>query len=101
EIEDRRDNESVKILLETGLASISGARIQAVNPTIWINNEEAPAQLITIFSRILDRALDLRKYENRGLFARFLKFELSPDRLEIAAFIRIDQVDAVSELSPE
>ncbi|WP_254564622.1 DUF2993 domain-containing protein [Oscillatoria sp. HE19RPO] len=101
EIADRRDNESVQILLETGLASVNGARIQAVNPTIQINNEEAPAQLITIFSRILDRALDLRKYEERGLLARVLKFELDSDRLEIAAFIRIDQPDALSVLTSE
>ncbi|MBO0349830.1 DUF2993 domain-containing protein [Phormidium pseudopriestleyi FRX01] len=101
EIEDRRDNESVQIVLETGLASMSGARIQAVNPTILINNEEAPTQLITIFSRILDRALDLRKYEDRGLLARVLKFELDADRLEVAAFIRIDQPDAFSVGTPE
>lgn len=101
EIADRRDNESVQILLETGLASVNGARIQAVNPIIRINNEEAPAQLITIFSRILDRALDLRKYEERGLFARFLKFELDGDRLEVAAFIRIDQPDALSVLTSQ
>ncbi len=101
EIQDRRDNESVQILLETGLAPVGGARIQAVNPTIRINDEEAPTQLITLFSRILDRALDLRKYEDRGLFARFLKFEVGPDGLEVAAFIRIDQPDALSVLSPE
>jgi hypothetical protein len=101
EIADRRDNESVQILLETGLASVNGARIQAVNPTIQINNEEAPTQLIAIFSRILDRALDLRKYEDRGLLARVLKFELDGDRLEIAAFIRIDQPDAFSVLTLE
>lgn len=101
EIEDRRDNESVQIVLETGLASINGARIQAVNPTIWINNEEAPTQLIAIFSRILDRVLDLRKYEDRGLFARVLKFDLDGDRLEVAAFIRIDQPDAFSDLTAE
>ncbi|MCT7960607.1 DUF2993 domain-containing protein [Laspinema sp. D1] len=101
EIADRRDNESVEIVVETGLASINGARIQAVNPTIWINNEEAPTQILTIFSRILDRALDLRKYEDRGLFARFLKFELDGDRLEVAAFIRIDQPDALSVLTRE
>ncbi|MCT7970581.1 LmeA family phospholipid-binding protein [Laspinema olomoucense] len=101
EIEDRRDNESAQIVVETGLASLNGTRIQAVNPTIWINNEEAPPQLLTIFSRILDRALDLRKYEERGLFARVLKFDLGPDRLEVAAFIRIDQPDALSGLTPE
>ncbi len=101
EIADRRDNESVQIVLETGLASVNGARIQAVNPTILINNEEAPTQLITLFSRILDRALDLRKYEERGLLARVLKFELDSDRLEIAAFIRIDQPDALSVLTSE
>ncbi len=101
EIADRRDNESVQIVVETGLASVNGARLQAVNPTIRINNEEAPTQLITIFSRILDRALDLRKYEERGLFARFLKFELDGDRLEVAAFIRIDQPDALSVLTSE
>lgn len=101
EIADRRDNESVQIVLETGLASISGARIQAVNPLILINNEEAPTQLLTIFSRILDRALDLRKYEDRGLLARVLKFELDGDRLEVAAFIRIDQPDAFSILTRE
>lgn len=101
EIADRRDNESVQILLETGLTSVNGARIQAVNPTILINNEEAPTQLITIFSRILDRALDLRKYEDRGLLARVLKFELDGDRLEVAAFIRIDQPDAFSVLTQE
>jgi hypothetical protein len=101
EIEDRRDNESVQIVVETGLASLRGARIQAINPTIRINDEQAPAQLITLFSRILDRALDLRKYEARGLFARVLNLELGPDGLELVAFIRIDQPDVGLGLTPE
>lgn len=85
---DPNTAEQLGIKVETGLGTTAG-RLQLVNPTVALNDRELPSLLVGGFIRSFNDRLNLRDLEAAGVTTRFLKSEVSSDRLELATFIRI------------
>ena len=90
EIEDRRDGGTLRIRAESGLEIVSGRKLQLVEPIVMLNEKQAPTKLVNRIAKNLSDRLDLGSLDNRGLQARILQLNITPERLEIVAFARIE-----------
>ncbi|NER39157.1 MAG: DUF2993 domain-containing protein [Oscillatoria sp. SIO1A7] len=90
EIEDRRDGGTLRIRAESGLEVVSGRKLQLVEPIVMLNEKQAPTKLVNRIAKNLSDRLDLGSLDDRGLQARILQLNITPERLEIVAFARIE-----------
>lgn len=90
EIQEKDYPDTLDIVVESGLTVANGRRVRLVQPIVRVNQEDAPEQLLEALSEGLNRQLDLQALERRGILIRLLQFEITSDRLEVAAFARID-----------
>lgn len=89
-LEEATTGQQNRILVEFGLRLISPYQLQLLDPIVQFDDEPVPIELIQPFAAGISRQLDLRRLEEAGLTIRVLQFELDPDQLAIAAFVRID-----------
>lgn len=81
---------TTQLAIESGLTVREGRYIALVDPQIQVDEETVPPPLLdTIFGGV-DRVIDLERLTPSGTLVRILKLELTPDRLELAAFVRIE-----------
>ncbi|MBF2003449.1 MAG: DUF2993 domain-containing protein [Synechococcales cyanobacterium M58_A2018_015] len=80
----------IPIVAESGLQIRSGRQLELVEPTVSLNGEPLPPQLIALLTSGISQQLDLATLDDEGITARILHFELSPEQLTLAAFVRID-----------
>ena len=78
------------IRVETRLNLIARRQLQLLEPVIYVNEEKVPEQLLNAIASNLSKQLDLANLEVYGVQSRILKLEISPDQIEVAAFVRID-----------
>ncbi|QIZ72999.1 LmeA family phospholipid-binding protein [Oxynema aestuarii] len=98
EIRDRRDGESLQVRVNSGLAVISGHRLELVEPKISLGDRELPPKAIELIAKAVRERANLQQYEDRGLLARILEFSMTDEAIEIAGFIKIQ--DASAPISP-
>lgn len=84
------NTEPLAIRVETGINLIASRQIQLLEPVIYVNQEEAPQQLVRAIANNLATQLNLDNLAAYGIKARILKLQISPDKIEIAAFLRVD-----------
>ena len=90
DLEDRVLGEKVEALLESGLEVTGGSRLTLLEPIIVIDNEPVPQQLINAFLEGVNPALTLKQFEDMSVVARVLQFELRPEALDLAVFVRVN-----------
>lgn len=90
EIQDRRDNDRLRVKLESELRVVKGRQVEIVNPKLWFNDEEAPPNLIKAIAKLVNRKMDLGSLEPQGLQARIIQLNINADRIEIVSFLRIE-----------
>ncbi|MEM9007388.1 MAG: DUF2993 domain-containing protein [Cyanobacteria bacterium P01_F01_bin.86] len=90
ELEDRVQDVDVKAQIESGLVVVDGHRLELVEPTLVVDGQPAPQQLIEAFTQGLRSELTLKQLEAVNVTARVLQFELHPEALDIAMFIRVN-----------
>ncbi len=78
------------IKVELGLNIIAGTQIQLVDPVVYVNQEEVPPQIIDAIASNINKQLNLANLKAYGINARILNLAVSPQKLEIAAFVRVD-----------
>ncbi|HAZ49376.1 MAG TPA: DUF2993 domain-containing protein [Cyanobacteria bacterium UBA11369] len=86
---DAADGRKLPIRLESGIAFVSGRRLQLIEPSASIDNNEIPSFLLGPLSQSLTEQFDLGQLEQSGITARLLQLKINPDQLEIAAFVRV------------
>jgi LmeA-like phospholipid-binding len=86
---DAANAKKLPIILESGIAFISGRRLQLIEPSASIDNNEIPSFLLGPLSQSLTEQFDLAQLEQSGITARLLQLKINPDQLEIAAFVRV------------
>lgn len=79
------------IRVETRLNLIARRQLQLLEPVIYVNEEKVPEQLVKAIANNLGKQLDLTNLEVYGVQSRILKLQISPDKIELAAFVRIDR----------
>lgn len=90
ELQQQGNIKPLAIKVESGLLVVKGRQIQLIEPSIAVDGEAAPSQLVGLISGNLSRQLDLKNVEGYGLQARILQLKVAPQELEIAAFLRVE-----------
>jgi hypothetical protein len=90
EIQDQRDNDRLTVRLESELRVVQGSKINLVNPKLWLNDEEAPANISRVFAKFVNQKLDLTSFDSQGLQARVIQLNMNSEQIEIVSFLRID-----------
>lgn len=89
ELQEAADPATLKIVAESGVEIIAGRQLRLISPTVLINNEAVPEQVIRpIVSGISDRS-DLQKLEKSGITARILQLNVTEKQVNVAAFIQL------------
>jgi LmeA-like phospholipid-binding len=89
-LQSQQSQTQVAIEIETGLQIVAGRQLQLVDPVARIDGNPLPAQLVNLLVGGISQQLDLALLEERGITARVLQWQLTPDQLELAAFVRVD-----------
>ena len=84
------NNDTLAITVESGLTVVSGRQLQLVKPVVYVNQEAVTQQLVSNIATNFHQKLDLRSLEVEGLKARILQLNVSPQKLEIVAFLRLE-----------
>lgn len=79
----------IEIFGETGIEILTGRQLNLVDPQIRINNELVPPELVGLLLGGISQQLDLENFQDSGILARILKFQIQDDRLTIAAFVQL------------
>lgn len=90
ELQEQGDVKPLAITIETGLSVLAGRQLQLVKPSVSVNGAAAPEQFVSAIATNLSEQLDLRNLEGYGLQARILQLKITPQELEIAAFLRVE-----------
>lgn len=90
EIQDQRNNERLKVRLESELRVVKGSQINLVNPKLWLNDQEAPANISRVLAKFVNQKLDLKSFDSQGLQARVIQLNINAEQIEIVSFLRID-----------
>jgi len=90
ELREQEGSERLTILAESTLQVVSGSRLQLIDPKISVDGQEAPAEILDSIAKGISAEFDLLKLESTGITARVLKFEVTPQQMLIATFVRIE-----------
>jgi LmeA-like phospholipid-binding len=91
EVREGDDPQTVDVVVESGFDVRKGRHIAFVDPVVQANEETVPPQLLDAIFGGIDRVVDLDRLTPSGTILRLLQFHLTSDRLELAAFVRIEQ----------
>ena len=81
-------NVSVKAELKT----LGGTKLQIINPQIELEGTPIPDKIASAFSQGLNKVLDLRQLESRGITARVLKLEFTEGKMQVIGFVKMDSI---------
>lgn len=91
EIQEGDDPQTVQLVIESGLEVRQGHQIAFVDPVVQANEEIVPPQLLDVVFGSSDRVVDLDRFIPPEMTLRLLDWQLTPDRLEVAAFVRLQR----------
>ncbi|NEQ46200.1 MAG: DUF2993 domain-containing protein [Leptolyngbya sp. SIOISBB] len=90
DLADRVLQEEVEALVETGIQVIDGHQLVLLEPTIVIDGQSVPQQLINAFTEGIDELLTLKQFDDWAIVARVLQFNLQPETLNLVVYVRVD-----------
>lgn len=85
------DVKPLAITVESELGVIAGRQIQLLQPIVSVDGEEVPSQVVSAIAANVSQKFDLSNLEVSGLKARILQLKVTPQKLEIAAFLRVER----------
>ncbi len=77
------------IKVELGI-NLARQQIQLVDPVIYVNQDKVPQQIVDAIASNFNQQLNLANLEAYGIQAKVLKLAIAQDKLEIAAFVRVN-----------
>lgn len=89
-LQGQRSGTQSRIVAESGFVIASGRQLQLVAPQVRFGGTAVPTEIITLLTTGLLQQLDLSRLEASGLTSRVLNFQIQDDRLDLAAFVRIE-----------
>ncbi|MGD1860626.1 MAG: DUF2993 domain-containing protein [Leptolyngbyaceae cyanobacterium] len=90
DLEDRVLQERVAAVVEAGLQFVDGHQLELLNPSVMIDDQPVPPQLIGAFTAGINAELTLKQFEDLAVIARVLQFELQPEALDLVVYVRVD-----------
>ncbi len=100
DLQDRVTQENIAIAVELGLAILNGHRFSLVDPTITVDGEDTPPQLLESFVQGAEERLTLRRLEALGVVARVINFKVRDNELDVAIFARIEPTSPLLTRQP-
>jgi len=100
QLKEPAKTEPLSIIGESGLGIIAGRRLQLISPTLSVNGKPIPPQIVTALTARFSNRADLGRLEDAGIIARLLQLKIDSDRLELAAFVRLDRTKSASTPNP-
>jgi LmeA-like phospholipid-binding len=95
-----KDAQPLALNVESGLSIVSGRSLQLVEPVVSINGKPLSPPLVSAITGGVSNGVNLRRFEERGITARFLQFKVDKGKLAVAAFVRVDATKQISLLEP-
>jgi hypothetical protein len=89
DLKDAGSGEKLTVDLESGVNIIGGRKFQLVDTTAKVGETPVPSFILAGLTAGLTERLNVDMFEERGLTARILQFKVSPQQLELAAFVRL------------
>ena len=89
-LQGQRSGTQSRITAESGFVVISGRQLQLVDPQVKFGETAVPTEIVMLLATGLIQQLDLSRLEESGLTSRVLNFQIQDDRLDLAAFVRIE-----------
>lgn len=99
EIQEGDQPQRATIVIESGLEVRKGHQLVFVAPLVLANGEVVPPQLLDALFGGQERVLDLDRLTPPNLTIRLLEWHLTPDRIELAAFVRLERKNPERESS--
>lgn len=100
DLQDRVTQENIAIVVELGLTILNGHRFALVDPSITVDGEDTPPQLLESFVQGAQERLTLRRLEALGVVARVINFKVRDNELDIAIFARIEPTSPLLTRQP-
>jgi len=89
DLQGQENTDKLAVNIESGLGVVSGRQLQLIAPVVTVNGNPVPPQFVSALTSGASSRLDLRNLEDTGIIARLLQFKIDSDRLEVAAFVRL------------
>ncbi|MGC1394311.1 MAG: DUF2993 domain-containing protein, partial [Coleofasciculaceae cyanobacterium] len=86
-----KDAQPLALNVESGLSIVSGRSVELVEPVVIVNGKPLSPFVVGSLTQGISNGFNLRTLEERGITARFLQFKVDQGKLNIAAFVRVDQ----------
>ena len=91
EVQEAENPDRLQVVFESGIRVSQSRYIEFVQPTLLVNGEAAPVELIQAFFGGSSQTIDLDRVLPNGTIGRLLKFEITSEQLELALFLQIDR----------
>jgi len=72
------------------LKTVGGTKLQIVNPQIELEGTPVPNRIAKAFTEGLNRVLDLRQLESKGITARVIRLQLTEGKMQVIGFAKMD-----------
>lgn len=82
----------LKVSVNAELKTIGGTKLQIVNPRIELEGTPVPEKIAQAFAQGLNKVLDLRQLESKGIIARVLKLEFTEGKMQVIGFAKMDAI---------
>lgn len=100
-LQSQQSETQIVIAAETGIEINRGRQLQLVEPTATVDGRPIPSQFVNLLVGGITQQFDLGNLEARGITARVLNWEVTPEELNLAAFVQIDPKVTQPESRPE
>jgi hypothetical protein len=101
DLADRVQQEQVEALVETGIQVVDGHQLVLLDPSIVIDGQAVPQQLIKAFTEGIASELTLKQFDALAVVARVLQFELQPEKINLVVYVRVDPHSPLLDLVDE
>ena len=82
----------LNVSVNAELKTIGGTKLQIVNPRIELEGTPVPEKIAQAFAQGLNKVLDLRQLESKGIIARVLKLEFTEGKMQVIGFAKMDAI---------
>jgi hypothetical protein len=89
-LQSQQSTTQIVIAAETGIQINRGRQLQLVEPIATLDGRPLPPQFVDLLVSGIAQQFDLANLEEQGITARVLNWEVTPEELNLAAFVQID-----------
>lgn len=90
ELEDLVEEAGFAVEIETGLSVVGGDRLMLIDPQVVVDGVPVDPRLVNIILGGLNNRLNLQQFDDSGIVARVIDFDIEAESLNLALWVRVD-----------